>query len=90
MEVLKRIKDMYYSLPLWMKAGVEKNNETSLVFDNGMRIIAEATTSNAARGKSLKFVYCVDGESKIVIRNKESGEIREINIEELYFNDEYK
>lgn len=90
MEVLKRVKDMYYSCPLWCKSGVIKNNETSILFDNGMRLIAEATTPNAARGKSLKFVYCVDGESKIVIRNKETGEIREIDIEELYFNDEYK
>ncbi len=90
MEVLKRIKDMYYSAPNWLKAGVEKNNETSILFDNGMRIIAEATTANAARGKSLKFVYCVDGESKIEIRHKMSGEIREIDIQDLYLNDEYK
>ena len=58
MEVLKRLKDMYYSMPMWMKPGVIKNNETSVEFDNGMRVIAEATTANAARGKSLKFVYC--------------------------------
>lgn len=57
MEVLKRMKDMYYSMPLWMKPGLKKNNETSIEFDNGMRVIAEATTANAARGKSLKFVY---------------------------------
>jgi hypothetical protein len=90
MEVLKRLKDMYYSMPLWLKPGVVKNNETALVFDNGMRIIAEATTANAARGKSLKIVYCVDGKSKITIRNKKTGEIREINIEDLYLNNEYK
>lgn len=58
MEVLKRMKDMYYSMPMWMKPGMVKNNETSIEFDNGMRVIAEATTANAARGKSLKFVYC--------------------------------
>ncbi len=90
MEVLKRLKDMYYSMPLWMKPGMEKNNETSVTFDNGMRVIAEATTANAARGKSLRFVYCVDGKTKITIRNKESGEIREVDIEDLYFKDEYK
>jgi hypothetical protein len=90
MEVLKRLKEMYYSMPLWLKPGVVKNNETSLVFDNGMRIIAEATTANAARGKSLKIVYCVDGKTKISIRNKKTGEIREIDIEDLYLKDEYK
>jgi phage terminase large subunit-like protein len=58
MEVLKRLRDMYFSMPMWMKAGMVKNNETSITFDNGMRVIAEATTANAARGKSLKIVYC--------------------------------
>jgi len=48
------------------------------------------TTSNAARGKSLKFVYCVDGETTISIRNKINGEVREIDIQDLYLNDEYK
>jgi hypothetical protein len=90
MEVLKRLKDMYYSMPLWLKPGMVKNNETSIEFDNGMRIIAEATTSNAARGKSLKFVYCVSGDTKIQIRNKNTGEVREIDIQDLYFNNEYK
>lgn len=90
MEVLKRLKDMYYSMPMWMKPGMVKNNETSVEFDNGMRVIAEATTANAARGKSLKFVYCVDGETKIQIRNKKTGEEREIDISDLYFEDEYK
>ncbi len=90
MEVLKRMKDMYYSMPMWLKPGMVKNNETSVEFDNGMRVIAEATTANAARGKSLKFVYCVDGKTKIKIRNKNTGEIREVDIEDLYFNEEYK
>lgn len=90
MEVLKRLKDMYFSCPMWLKPGLVKNNETSIEFDNGMRIIAEATTANAARGKTLRFVYCVDGETKITIRNKETGEIREIDIQDLYFNQEYK
>lgn len=90
MEVLKRLKDMYYSCPMWMKPGIEKNNETSVTFDNGMRIIAEATTANCARGKTLKFVYCVDYKTKISIRNKITKEIREIDIGDLYFDDEYK
>jgi hypothetical protein len=89
-EVLKRIKDMYYSAPNWLKPGMIKNNETSVEFDNGMRIIAEATTANAARGKSLKFVYCLDGKTQITIRNKKTGEIREIDIQDLYYGDEYQ
>ena len=89
-EVLKRMKDMYYSMPMWMKPGIEKNNETSVVFDNGMRVIAEATTANAARGKSLRFVYCVDGKTKVYVRNKITGEEREIDIQDLYLDDEYQ
>jgi len=89
-EVLKRIKNFYYSCPNWMKPGMVKNNETSVEFDNGCRIIAEATTANAARGKTLRFVYCVDGETKISVRNKITGEVREIDIRDLYLKDEYR
>lgn len=89
-EVLRRIKGFYYSCPLWLKPGIVKNNETSVEFDNGCRIIAEATTANAARGKSLRFVYCVDGKTSIFIRNKNTGEIREIDIQDLYLSDEYR
>ena len=89
-EVLRRLKNMYYSAPMWLKPGVEKNNDLSLTLDNGMRVIAEATTANAARGKSLKFVYCVSGDTKISVRNKQTGEIRESGIEGLYLKDEYK
>jgi len=88
-EVLKRLKDMYYSCPLWLKPGLVTNNVTSIEFDNGMRILAEATTANAARGKSLKLVYCVDGTTKITIRNKITGEIREVDIQDLYLKEEY-
>lgn len=90
MEVLKRLKDMYYSMPLWLKPGMVKNNETSIEFDNGMRIIAEATTSNAARGKSLKFVYCTIYETEIEVRNKNTGEIKKIPIGDLYTKDTFK
>jgi len=89
-EVLRRIKEMYYSLPKWLKPGVEVFNKTSITFDNGVRIIAEPTTENAGRGKSLKIVYCVTGETKVKIRNKKTGEIREVSIKELYENDEFK
>lgn len=37
-EVLKRLRDMYFSLPLWLKPGLVTNNVTSVEFDNGMRI----------------------------------------------------
>jgi len=89
-EVLRRIKEMYYSLPKWLKPGVEVFNKTSITFDNGVRVIAEPTTENAGRGKSLKIVYCVTGDTKIKIRNKKTGEIKEVSIQELYENPEYK
>jgi len=59
MEVLKRLKDMYYSMPMWLKPGMVKNNETSVEFDNGMRVIAEATTANAARGREKTDKYII-------------------------------
>ena len=88
-EVLKRMKDMYYSVPLWMKPGVVKNNELAIEFDVGIRVIAEATTATAARGKTLKIVYCVDGNSNITIRNKNTKKILNIPIKKL-FNKDFK
>jgi hypothetical protein len=43
-----------------------------------------------ARGKSLKIVYCVSGDTSVTIRNKITGEVREIDIQDLYLKDEYQ
>lgn len=83
MEIIRRFKNMYYSLPNWLKAGVIKNNESSMEFDNAMRIFAEATTADAGRGKSLKIAYCVGKDTMVSIKDKVTGEIKEVSMLQL-------
>lgn len=62
---LKRIKGMYEQLPVFLKPGVTKWNETSIAFDNGSEIVVGATTPDSFRGNSIN---CISGNSKITIR----------------------
>lgn len=55
-EILDKIKKIYLELPYYLKPGVYKWNEGEIVFDNGCRIMAEATTINS--GISFTF-HCV-------------------------------
>lgn len=56
-EILERIKYSYGLLPKWLVPGVIKNNERSMVFDNGSKILCRATTPDAGRGLSPTLVY---------------------------------
>ena len=47
--------DMYELCP---GAGATSYNKGSLEFDNGSRIIAQATTENTGRGLSISLLYC--------------------------------
>lgn len=55
-EILDKIKNIFYYLPYYLKPGIRKWNEAEIVFDNGCRIMAEATTVNS--GISFTF-HCV-------------------------------
>lgn len=56
-EIMQRIRFMYESCPNYIRAGVTAYNKGSIEFDNGSRIIAQATTENTGRGLSLTLVY---------------------------------
>jgi hypothetical protein len=56
-EVLNRIKIAYEALPKWLQQGVIEWNKGSVVFENGCKVIAAATSSSAIRGSSISFLY---------------------------------
>jgi len=56
-EIMTRLRYMYESCPDNIRAGVTAYNKGSLEFDNGSKIIAQATTENTGRGLSLSLVY---------------------------------
>ena len=55
-EILDKAKKIFLELPYFLKPGVYKWNEAEIVFDNGCRLMAEATTINS--GISFTF-HCV-------------------------------
>ena len=82
MEMISRIKYMFMYCPMWLKCGVMDDgyNAHKIGFDNGSRIISTATSENSGRGLSIS---CISGESVITVRNKNTGEIHLIAIEEF-------
>lgn len=57
MEIGTRIRYGYENIPDHIRAGAKAYNKGSLEFDNGSRIILQATTENTGRGLSSSLVY---------------------------------
>jgi hypothetical protein len=58
MEIMHRIRYAYESLPDHIRAGAMSYNKKSIEFDNGSRIVSQATTENTGRGLSVSLLYC--------------------------------
>lgn len=56
-EIADKIKEIMNYLPFFMKPGVIKNNQTDMVFDNGCRFVAQATTPRSFIGYTLAVAY---------------------------------
>jgi len=87
MEMISRIRGVYENLPDWLKPGVDADsfNKHELAFDNGCRIVSQATTENSGRGMAISLLYCLEGEtSHVTVRNKETGIIETLTLVELY------
>lgn len=85
-EMIFRIKFIYERLPMWLKPGLEADgyNKHSLGFDNGTRILSQATTPETGRGLSISLLFCLGGDNDVTVRDKETGEIKTITLEQLY------
>jgi hypothetical protein len=57
MEIMDRIRYGYEECPNYIRAGVTEYNKGTITFDNGSRITARATTSDAGRGLSITLLY---------------------------------
>jgi len=58
-EMIHRIRFMYERLPHWLKPGLTADgwNKHSVSFDNGSRIISQATSENSGRGLSVSLLF---------------------------------
>ena len=52
-EIMTRISYMYENCPDIVRSGVTEYNKGSITFDNGSKIVAQATTENTGRGMWL-------------------------------------
>ena len=55
--IISDIKEAYEQLPPWMKPGVKKYDNLTIVFDNGTKIYARATSPDALRGESVSLMF---------------------------------
>ncbi|AGN30028.1 terminase DNA packaging enzyme large subunit [Vibrio phage nt-1] len=57
MEVLERVKNVIENLPDFLQPGIEEWNKGNITFDNGCKLGAYASGSDAVRGKSFSMIY---------------------------------
>ena len=57
-EIIDKISIVYENLPFFLKPGVESKAKRRLDFDNGCRIIGQATTPNPGLGFNIHLLYC--------------------------------
>lgn len=84
LEIMDRIRFTYENLPNHIRAGVTEYNKGSIAFDNGSRIVSRATASDAGRGLSISLLYCLAGETTVTVRDKLTGEIKNVSLCDLY------
>jgi Terminase large subunit, T4likevirus-type, N-terminal len=56
-EILDRYQLAYENLPMWLQQGVRVWNKGSVELENGSKVLASATSSNAIRGGSFTCVF---------------------------------
>lgn len=92
-ELVLKIKIFFEYLPKYVRPKIlNPRNKESIELENGSRVKALTSTSKSGRSFTASFLIldeCITGDNIIKIRNKYTGEIREIPISELY-DGEYK
>jgi hypothetical protein len=85
-QIMDRIRYGYEECPNFIRAGVVEYNKGTITFDNGSRITARATTPDAGRGLSITVLYCLAGATTVTVRDKITGEIKDISLADLYLD----
>jgi hypothetical protein len=56
-EILGKAKIAFQNLPFWLQQGVASWNHTEITLENGSRIMASSTSSDAIRGYTINFLF---------------------------------
>lgn len=57
LEIASRVRFAYEELPNWLKPGLKYWNRHNVDFENGSRVVSEATTDKTGRGLSISKLY---------------------------------
>lgn len=79
-EILSRIKQIYEELPWFLQMGVKTWNKGSIELGNKSKVISAASSTSSIRGNS---VNCASTKTKVTVKNKNTGLVETITIEEL-------
>lgn len=85
--LVTKVRYMHANLPVWLRGTCVEDNKLSMRFANGSQIKAVARSKDAGRSEALSLLIldeCVGYDTSITIRNKETGEIKNIPIGEFY------
>jgi len=84
--MVTKVRFAYDNLPAWLKIGATEDNRLSLRLTNGSQIKAVSGASDSARSEAVSLLVmdeCVTGDTEILIKNKNTGEIEKTTINEL-------
>lgn len=56
-EILGKIQLAYQHLPVWLQQGVKEWNKGSMELENGSRVLAAATSTDAIRGYAINLLF---------------------------------
>lgn len=87
--LVTKVRVMYDNLPTWLRVPEVEHNKLSLRLNNGSQVKAVASSPDAGRSDALSLLVldeCVTGDTVIQIRNKITGEVQTVRIEDLMDN----
>ena len=86
-DFLANVKNIYTCLPIWFQQGIKVWNVKRIEGENGTRILTDATSGDSFRGSTMNVVVvdeCIEYNSIITLKNKTTGEIKDIKIGDFY------
>ena len=92
--MIEKVQFMYQNLPSWLKGKnkPESDNKLSLKLSNGSQIVATSASSDAGRSYAVSLLImdeCIEGCNTVNIQNKNTNEINNVSLQELYVNSKY-
>lgn len=85
--ILHKIKIAYQNLPKFLQQGITEWNKNSIELENGSRVLASSSSASNIRGESINILYmdeCLSGNTLVTVKDKTTGEIKQITLKELY------